>query len=221
MTQDPINYQDLFYGQCTQTILPLPRGGHKEVIGRKEAQIPTTTSSSKLLAAIIIFTLVRCSSIGLNWSFARSSPTYTSAQRTTTPIDNNKINMARRGSSMFVPPGAGAGGGLAPPSPDGAGQGPPPGAQKGRGSVVMQPMAGGIGLVDFDSDYESDEEQAPQQTAVPGVSGASKPDDRPMVGGFAAAAYEAAKAFHAQQKAKKDGAPAAEAPKRSGRPQQS
>jgi hypothetical protein len=125
--------------------------------------------------------------------------------------------MARRGSSMFVPPGAGAGagGGLAPPSPDGAGQGAP-GAQKGG------PMAGGIGLIDFDSDYESDEEQAPQQTAVPGVSGASKPDDRPMVGGFAAAAYEAAKAFHAAQKAKKDGAaPAAEAPKRSGRPQQS
>jgi hypothetical protein len=121
---------------------------------------------------------------------------------------------------MFVPPGAGAGaggsGGLAPPSPDGAGKGPP-GGQKG-----MQPMAGGIGLIDFDSDYESDEEQAPQKTAVPGVSTAAKPDARPMVGGFAAAAYEAAKAFHAQQKAKKDGAaPAAEAPKRSGRPQQS
>lgn len=113
---------------------------------------------------------------------------------------------------MFVPPGAGAGG-LAPPSPAGAGKD----AQKGQG----QPMAGGIGLIDFDSDYESDEDQAPQQTAVPGVSGASKPDDRPMVGGFAAAAYEAAKAFHAQQKAKKDGAAAAEAPKRSGRPQQS
>jgi hypothetical protein len=121
---------------------------------------------------------------------------------------------------MFVPPGAGAGG-LAPPSPAGAGQGPP-GGQKGRGSVVMQPMAGGIGLVDFDSDYESDEDQPPQQS-VPGVSGTSKPDDRPMVGGFAAAAYEAAKAFHAQQKAKKEGAPAAApAPKRSGsgRPQQ-
>jgi hypothetical protein len=119
---------------------------------------------------------------------------------------------------MFVPPGAGAGG-LAPPSPAGAGQGPP-GAQKGTA-----PMAGGIGLIDFDSDYESDEDQPPQQAAVPGVSGASKPDDRPMVGGFAAAAYEAAKAFHAQQKAKKEGAPAAAAaplPKSrgSGRPQQ-
>jgi hypothetical protein len=120
---------------------------------------------------------------------------------------------------MFVPPGAGTGSGLAPPSPDGAG-----GAQK-----VSQPMAGGIGLIDFDSDYESDEEQAPQKTAVPGVSGGAKsdtsgqPESRPMVGGFAAAAYEAAKAFHAEQKRKKDAglAPAAEAPKRSGRPQQS
>jgi hypothetical protein len=71
----------------------------------------------------------------------------------------------------------------------------------------MQPMAGGIGLVDFDSDYESDEDHAPQQS-VPGVSGAAKPEERPMVGGFAAAAYEAAKAFHAaQQEKKKSGAP--------------
>jgi hypothetical protein len=119
---------------------------------------------------------------------------------------------------MFVPTGAGAGGGLAPPSPDGAGQGP----AGGKGG--MQPMAGGIGLIDFDdSDYESDEDQGPKPS-VPGVSTASKPDDRPMVGGFAAAAYEAAKAFHAQQKEKKGkGAPAAAAaaPKRSGRPQQS
>jgi hypothetical protein len=113
---------------------------------------------------------------------------------------------------MFVQPGAGAGG-LAPPSPDG-GQG----GQKGG----MQPMAGGIGLVDFDSDYESDEDHSPQQS-VPGVSAAAKPDDRPMVGGFAAAAYEAAKAFHAQKQLdKKKGAAPAPPPKsRSGRPQQS
>jgi hypothetical protein len=179
--------------------------------------IPIIVIQPYFFAAIIILILVRCSSIGHSPGHLQQPLRHNTT--TSTPIDNNKINMARRGSSMFVPPGAG--GGLAPPSPDGAGQGPPPGAQKGRGSVVMQPMAGGIGLVDFDSDYESDEEQAPQKTAVPGVSGASKPDDRPMVGGFAAAAYEAAKAFHAQQKAKKDGAPAAEAPKRSGRPQQS
>jgi hypothetical protein len=49
--------------------------------------------------------------------------------------------------------------------------------------------------------------------AVPGVSGTSKPAERPLVGGFAAAAYEAAKADHAKQMAKKKAAAAAEAPK--------
>jgi hypothetical protein len=49
--------------------------------------------------------------------------------------------------------------------------------------------------------------------AVPGVSGASKTAERPLVGGFAAAAYEAAKADHAKQMAKKKAAAAAEAPK--------
>jgi hypothetical protein len=111
---------------------------------------------------------------------------------------------------MFVQP-AGAGGGLAPPSPAGAGQGPPGGA-KGRGSVVMQPMAGGIGLIDFDSDYDSDEDHSPAPVAAKPQPPAA---DRPMVGGFAAAAYEAAKAFHHQQKQKEQKQTNAPLPKRS------
>lgn len=87
------------------------------------------------------------------------------------------LNMARRGSSMFAPPGAGG------------------------------PSAPGIGLLgaDFEDDYESDEEQAPKAPApkLPPSNNPGAPGGRPMVGGFAAAAYEAAKAHHfAQQQAK-------------------
>jgi hypothetical protein len=85
------------------------------------------------------------------------------------------IIMARRGSSMFAPPGAGG------------------------------PSAPGIGLVDFEDDYDSEEEAPPKPAApkLPPNNNPSAPGGRPMVGGFAAAAYEAAKAHHfAQQQAK-------------------
>lgn len=106
---------------------------------------------------------------------------------------------------MFAPPGSGG------PATGGAAQ--------SRQSGVMQPMADVSGLVDFDSDYESDEGQGPAPTTqqpVPGVSGGQPPSDRALVGGFAAAAYEAAKAHHYAQKNKKKNAPM---PKRSGQAQ--
>ena len=90
--------------------------------------------------------------------------------------------MSRRGSSIFTAPG-GAGGG--------------------------QPMAGGIGLVDFDdSDYDSEDDSPqqpppqPQAVKPPGV-GSGGPNHRPLVGGFAAAAYEAARAQHYAEQQKK------------------
>jgi hypothetical protein len=82
--------------------------------------------------------------------------------------------MARRGSSMFAPTGAPAGG----PA---------------------------IDLGEFEDDYESEEEPAPKApiAKVPPANNPGAPGGRPMVGGFAAAAYEAAKAHHfAQQQAK-------------------
>jgi hypothetical protein len=78
--------------------------------------------------------------------------------------------------------------------------------------------APGIGLVDFDDDdYESEEEVAPKAPApkVAPANNPGAPGGRPLVGGFAAAAYEAAKAHHfAQQQAK---AKAAANKQRSGR----
>lgn len=79
-----------------------------------------------------------------------------------------------------------------------------------RQSIVLQPMALG-GLVDFDdSDYESDEDQSPPPPLAPtpqkAGTGSGGMNHRPLVGGFSAAAYEAARAHHyaAQQaKAKK------------------
>jgi hypothetical protein len=69
------------------------------------------------------------------------------------------------------------------------------------------------GLQDFDSDYESDEDVPQQQPPPPSKpvapskppgAGAGGPNHRPMVGGFAAAAYEAARADHyARQQALK------------------
>ncbi len=64
-----------------------------------------------------------------------------------------------------------------------------------RQSSVMQPMAGGLG---FDYDSEEDDE-TPQPEPAPAASG----NHRPMVGGFAAAAYEAARAHHLAQQAAK------------------
>ena len=74
--------------------------------------------------------------------------------------------------------------------------------------MFAPPGAGGGAInlgADFVDDYESDEEQAPapQPVKVPPSQNPGAPGGRPMVGGFAAAAYEAAKAHHyAQQQAK-------------------
>ena len=69
-----------------------------------------------------------------------------------------------------------------------------------RQSVVMQPVAGFRGLLgaDFDdSDYDEDDAPKPEQ----GVAAEdSNPNHRVMVGGFAAAAYEAARADHYRRK---------------------
>lgn len=91
------------------------------------------------------------------------------------------------------------GGGGAPMAPSG---GAPSGAAK-RQSAILQPMAGGLGAalggLD-DSDYESEEEETPQQAPAPAPANANH---RPLVGGFAAAAYEAARADHLARQAKK------------------
>ncbi|KAL7563414.1 hypothetical protein ACA910_016511 [Epithemia clementina (nom. ined.)] len=110
--------------------------------------------------------------------------------------------MSRRGSSIFTAGGAG---------------GPAAGGQ---------PMAGGIGLVDFDdSDYES-EEEAPQQAPAPkppvnNGAGAGGPNHRPLVGGFAAAAYEAARAQHYAEQQKKKAMAAKQAEAQGSAPRQS
>jgi len=72
-----------------------------------------------------------------------------------------------------------------------------------RASVVLQPMAGGIG---FDYESSDEEDNSPAPVVQPNGTGTGGPNHRPMVGGFAAAAYEAARAHHyaAQQKKKKN-----------------
>mmetsp|Transcript_6419 Transcript_6419/g.9452 ORF Transcript_6419/g.9452 Transcript_6419/m.9452 type:complete len:198 (+) Transcript_6419:149-742(+) len=72
-----------------------------------------------------------------------------------------------------------------------------------RGSVALKPMSGIGGLVDFDdSDFDdSDEEDALHLPGAPMPGSANAvggPNHRPLVGGFAAAAYEAARAHHYQ-----------------------
>jgi len=117
--------------------------------------------------------------------------------------------------------------------------GAPPGNSSGsvkRQSVTLQPMSGLSGLVDFDSDLEdSDEDEPPRPQAGGGLPGqpmpqgfpggprgppgaapgaAPGPNHRPMVGGFAAAAYEAARAYHYQHQIRKP----TNIPKRTGPP---
>mmetsp|Transcript_30764 Transcript_30764/g.35082 ORF Transcript_30764/g.35082 Transcript_30764/m.35082 type:complete len:183 (+) Transcript_30764:175-723(+) len=67
-----------------------------------------------------------------------------------------------------------------------------------RGSVALKPMSGLGGLVDFDdSDFDdSDEDEAYSNSRTPGKNAVGGPNCRPLVGGFAAAAYEAARAHH-------------------------
>jgi hypothetical protein len=72
-----------------------------------------------------------------------------------------------------------------------------------RGSVALKPMSGIGGLVDFDdSDFDDSDDDmdvdlpgAPMPGSGDAVGG---PNHRPLVGGFAAAAYEAARAHHYQ-----------------------
>lgn len=111
----------------------------------------------------------------------------------------------RRGSSLFSNPAAAGGGGGAP------------GVEgKKRQSVVLSGMGGGFGIDFDDSDFDdSDEEDVPHGGPYGGRGPSaqavrmSSPSQiagteasRPMVGGFAAAAYEAARAHHFQNKAK-------------------
>jgi hypothetical protein len=85
---------------------------------------------------------------------------------------------------------------------------PAPVAAAKRASVVMKPMVGAGGLVDLDDpdfddsddddDDDDDDERLPGKP-MPGVSNGAAvggPHHRPLVGGFAAAAYEAARAHH-------------------------
>lgn len=70
-----------------------------------------------------------------------------------------------------------------------------------RNSVLMSP-AGMIGLDDIDFDDYDDDDSGNQKMSP--SSGTGNPNHRPMVGGFAAAAYEAARADHyKKQQAKK------------------
>merc|ERR1712207_116983 len=90
------------------------------------------------------------------------------------------------------------------------------GAGNGRRTSLMPQTQPGVPLIDFDSDdYSSDDEPQrgppppvrgfPEHT-IPGVSPVSTATGtagaRPMVGGFAAAAYEAARAHHFATKEK-------------------
>lgn len=76
-----------------------------------------------------------------------------------------------------------------------------------RGSVALKPMSGSGGLVDFDdSDFDdSDDDYEPPLPGVPmpgSGDAVGGPNHRPLVGGFAAAAYEASRAHHYQSIAK-------------------
>jgi hypothetical protein len=82
-----------------------------------------------------------------------------------------------------------------------------------RTSVTLQPMGGGSGpLIDFDDDYESDEDVK----GAPAPAAADPQGHRPLVGGFAAAAYEAARAHHEATKQKKAAAEARKAAQQGG-----
>lgn len=73
-----------------------------------------------------------------------------------------------------------------------------------RGSCVISP-SGGIGGLDLeafqdlddDDDYDDEDDQPTHKTPQPGSA-----DHRPLVGGFAAAAYEAAREYHYSNKNK-------------------
>jgi len=124
----------------------------------------------------------------------------------------------RRGSSLFSGPGSGASNSNSinknsnnnGPSKRGdiGGSTPAPlqrlaGGASRRGSSVLQPGAldgiGGLGIDFDDSDYSDDDDSDVEEDGpgnVKGQAGTGGPNHRPYVGGFAAAAYEAARAHH-------------------------
>jgi hypothetical protein len=135
---------------------------------------------------------------------------------------SDKAGGPRRGSSLFSGPGAMGGAppaGNHPPANNNM-QGSTPlnaantGGRRGSSAMQVGPSGGGVGFgIDFDdSDYEDSEDEeedipyggphrggppvATSGGGVPHVTGSA--NSRPMVGGFAAAAYEAAKAHHFQ-----------------------
>ena len=76
-----------------------------------------------------------------------------------------------------------------------------------RGSVALKPMSGLGGLVDFDdSDFDDSDEEFDVQLPGAPMPGSGEavggPNHRPLVGGFAAAAYEASRAHHYQSLSK-------------------
>merc|ERR1711935_341998 len=119
--------------------------------------------------------------------------------------DYSSDDEPQRGPSTFVSTGIKTTGNASARSMVG---GCRPGAGR-KGSLMLQPNPGAP-LIDFDDDdYSSDDEPQRGPPQPIGVSqGAGTPDAatemtttgsataRPMVGGFAAAAYEAAKAHH-------------------------
>jgi hypothetical protein len=79
-----------------------------------------------------------------------------------------------------------------------------------RESVVMKPVAGFGGLLgaDFDDiDYDDSDDDVPPKPKEIFAATSINPNHRPMVGGFAAAAYEAARADHFRNKGKGDKKP--------------
>jgi len=116
----------------------------------------------------------------------------------------------RRGSSLFSGPAVVSGTDTTTQQsagPDNIGDAPPPQPSSGtarRASTVLQ--LGALGGIDFDdSDYEDSDDESPSQGGVGGApsgQGAGGPNHRPYVGGFAAAAYEAARAHHTQNQVK-------------------
>jgi hypothetical protein len=75
----------------------------------------------------------------------------------------------------------------------------PPGGPR-RNSVLMTPT-GMLGLNDIDFEDSDDDDSATPKPAP--ASGTGNPNHRPLVGGFAAAAYEAARADHFKKQQEK------------------
>jgi hypothetical protein len=94
--------------------------------------------------------------------------------------------------------------------PDGDKRSVAPNGGPRRESVVMKPVDGFGGLLgaDFDDiDYDDSDDDVPPKPKEVFAATSSNPIHRPMVGGFAAAAYEAARADHFRNKGKMDKKP--------------